>query len=44
MKQVLLFWALLLVATYCYLQSASVLTKANYYRIDDQLTKEEIDI
>ena len=44
MKQVLLFWALLLVATYCYPQSASVLTKANYYRIDDQLTKEEIDI
>lgn len=44
MKQVLLFLALLLVATYCYPQSASVLTKANYYRIDDQLTKEEIDI
>lgn len=41
MKQTLLFWAFLLVATSCYPQSTSVLTKTNYYRIDDQLTKEE---
>lgn len=33
MKQALLFWALLLVATYCYPQSVSALIKANYYRI-----------
>ena len=44
MKLTLLFWAFLLVATSCYPQTASVLTKANYYRIDDQLTKEGIDI
>lgn len=44
MKQTLLFWVFLLVATSCYPQAASVLTKANCYRIDDQLTKERIDI